>query len=105
MPRILSACPSGSATSSLTLTICPAWPGSGRRRSAGRSLSGREKEIVTGTGQNAPAGLSFLPVTDPRTVQNRYGMPPCAQIFREVSGSRNSVTDTRREKKFEPQRP
>ena len=33
-------------------------------------LSERENEIVTGTGQNAPAGLCFLPVTEPRTVQN-----------------------------------
>ena len=35
-------CPSGFTTSSLTLTNCPAWPGSGRKRSAGRSsLSAR----------------------------------------------------------------
>lgn len=27
VPRILAACPSGFTTSSLTLTICPAWPG------------------------------------------------------------------------------
>ncbi len=34
-------------------------------------LSGRENEIVTGTDQNAPAGVCFMPVTDPRTVKNR----------------------------------
>jgi hypothetical protein len=34
-------------------------------------LSERENEIVIGTGQNAPAGLCFLPVTDPKTVKNR----------------------------------
>ena len=34
-------------------------------------LSGRENEIVTGTGQNAPAGMCFMPVTDPKTVKNR----------------------------------
>jgi hypothetical protein len=34
-------------------------------------LSGREDEIVIGTGENAPAGMCFMPVTDPRTVKNR----------------------------------
>ena len=34
-------------------------------------LSGRENEMVIGTGENAPAGICFMPVTDPRTVKNR----------------------------------
>ena len=34
-------------------------------------LSGRENEIVIGTDQNAPAGMCFMPVTDPKTVKNR----------------------------------
>ena len=34
-------------------------------------LSGRENEIVIGTDENAPAGLCFVPVTDPKTVKNR----------------------------------
>jgi hypothetical protein len=34
-------------------------------------LSEREKEIVIGTGENAPAGMCFMPVTDPKTVKNR----------------------------------
>ena len=34
-------------------------------------LSEREHEIVIGTGQNAPVGMCFMPVTDPRTVKNR----------------------------------
>jgi predicted enzyme related to lactoylglutathione lyase len=34
-------------------------------------LSERENEIVIGTGENAPAGMCSMPVTDPRTVQNR----------------------------------
>src|SRR5262249_41505086 len=34
--RILSACLSDFTTSSLTRTTCPRWPGSGRKRSAGR---------------------------------------------------------------------
>ncbi len=71
VPPILPARPSDSTTSWLTHTICPAWPGSGRRRPAGKVLSGRENEIVIGTGQNAPAGMCFMPVTDPKTVKNR----------------------------------
>ena len=34
-------------------------------------LSERENEIVIGTDQNAPAGMCFMPVTDPKTVKNR----------------------------------
>ena len=34
-------------------------------------LSGRENEIVIGTGENAPAGMCFMPVTDPKTARNR----------------------------------
>jgi catechol-2,3-dioxygenase len=34
-------------------------------------LSERENEIVIGTGQNAPAGMCFMPVTEPTTVKNR----------------------------------
>jgi len=49
--------------------ICQAWPGSGRRRSGWKVLSGREREIVTGN--NAPVGIGFMPVTDPKTVTNR----------------------------------
>jgi catechol-2,3-dioxygenase len=37
----------------------------------GQVLSGRENEIVIGTDQNAPAGMCFMPVTDPTTVKNR----------------------------------
>ena len=29
-------------------------------------LSGREDEIVIGTDENAPAGMCFMPVTEPR---------------------------------------
>jgi predicted enzyme related to lactoylglutathione lyase len=31
----------------------------------------REREIVIGTDENAPAGICFLPVTDPKTVKDR----------------------------------
>jgi hypothetical protein len=34
-------------------------------------LSEREKEIVLGADENAPAGICFMPVTDPKTVKNR----------------------------------
>jgi hypothetical protein len=34
-------------------------------------LPGRENEIVIGTGENAPAGMCFMPVTDLKTVKNR----------------------------------
>ena len=49
VPRILPACPSDSTTSSLTLTIYPLRPGSGRRHWAGRSwpiLRGNEFSVV-----------------------------------------------------------
>ena len=34
-------------------------------------LSERENEIVIGTDENAPVGMCFLPVADPKTVKNR----------------------------------
>ena len=34
-------------------------------------LSERENEIVVGTDENAPVGMCFMPVTDPKTVKNR----------------------------------
>ena len=34
-------------------------------------LSEREREIVIGPGENAPVGMCFMPVTDPKTVKNR----------------------------------
>ena len=34
-------------------------------------LSEREREIIIGTGNNAPAGIRFMPVSDPKTVKNR----------------------------------
>ena len=34
-------------------------------------LSERENEIVIGTDENAPVGMCFMPVTDPKTVENR----------------------------------
>jgi hypothetical protein len=34
-------------------------------------LSEREREIVTGSDENAPVGICFMPVTDLKTVKNR----------------------------------
>ena len=34
-------------------------------------LCARDGEIVTGTRENAAAGLCFMPVTDPKTVKDR----------------------------------
>jgi predicted enzyme related to lactoylglutathione lyase len=34
-------------------------------------LSERDREIVIGADDNAPAGICFMPVTDPKTVRNR----------------------------------
>ena len=34
-------------------------------------LSEREKEIVIGTGENAPVGMCFMPITDRKPVNNR----------------------------------
>ena len=34
-------------------------------------LSEREREIVIGTDDEAPVGMCFMPVTDPKTVKNR----------------------------------
>jgi predicted enzyme related to lactoylglutathione lyase len=34
-------------------------------------LSEREDEIVIGTDENAPVGICFMPVTDPKAVKNR----------------------------------
>ena len=34
-------------------------------------LSERDNEIVIGTDENAPVGMCFMPVTEPKTVKNR----------------------------------
>ena len=34
-------------------------------------LSGRENEVVIGTDENAPVGMCFMPVIDPKAVKNR----------------------------------
>ncbi len=36
-----------------------------------RVLSERDREIVIGADENAPAGICFMPVTDVKTVKNR----------------------------------
>ena len=34
-------------------------------------LSERPNEIVIGTGENAPVGICFMPVTEPKAIKNR----------------------------------
>ena len=34
-------------------------------------LSERDNEIIIATDENAPVGMCFMPVTDPKTVKNR----------------------------------
>jgi predicted enzyme related to lactoylglutathione lyase len=36
-----------------------------------RILSEREREVVIGPDEDAPVGMCFMPVTDPKTVKNR----------------------------------
>ena len=69
--RILAACQCDFTTWSSTPTICPAWPGSGRRRSGWRILSEREREIVIGPDEAAPVGICFMPVTGVKAIKNR----------------------------------
>ncbi len=66
-PRILTGCLPGSITSSPALTTSPSWT----RALGWKVLSEREREIVIGTGESAPVGMCFMPVTDPKTVKNR----------------------------------
>jgi len=55
----------------LTLTTCPDW-GSVLDEGTGlEGQSGREREIVIGTGESVPVGMCFMPLTDPKTVKNR----------------------------------
>jgi hypothetical protein len=69
---MLPACPSDSSTSCSTLTISPLWLARFWTQPLGwKVLSERENEIVTGTDENAPVGMRFMPVTDPKTVKNR----------------------------------
>ena len=51
-------------------------------------LSGREDEIVIGTDENAPAGMCFMPVTDPRTVKNRVHLDLTSSAADRRSGDR-----------------
>src|SRR5262249_47895012 len=55
-PRILSACLSDFTTSSLTRTTCLGWPGSGPRRSAGRSFPSGGARSPSGLPRTRPSG-------------------------------------------------
>jgi catechol-2,3-dioxygenase len=56
-------------------------------------LREREGEIVIRTDENAPVGMCFMPVTDPKTVKNRLhlhltssGVPPGPRHVRKLAG-------------------
>jgi hypothetical protein len=71
VPRIPSVCPSDS---NHIVVDAHDLPGLARVRTqvlGWKVLSERENEIVIGTDQNAPVGMCFMPVTDPKTVKNR----------------------------------
>jgi hypothetical protein len=60
-------------------------------------LSERANEIVIGTGENAPAGLCFMPVTDPKTVKNRVHLDlTCSAADREQEIDRLLALGARR---------
>ena len=61
VPRILPGCPSGSAASSLTLTTCPAWPGSGTQAPGGKVLSERRRTRSSPYGDAAAARSTHRP--------------------------------------------
>ena len=71
MPRILPACPSNSTTSWSNAHDLPGLARFWTQALGWKVLSERENEIVIGTDENAPVGMCFMPVTDPKTVKNR----------------------------------
>ena len=70
-PRILAACLSTFITSSLTAHDLPGLARFWTQALGWKILSQQEREIVIGTDENAPVGMCFMPVTDPKTVKNR----------------------------------
>ena len=63
-------------------------------------LSQREREIVIGTDENAPVGMCFMPVTDPKTVKNRvhldltpHGRTRDAEVEHAISLGARRVAD------------
>ena len=69
-PRILTACLSGSITSSLTLTTCLGLPRFWTQ-ALGSPPPGVRAKCDPRTSENAPVGTCFMSVTDPKTVKNR----------------------------------
>ncbi len=57
-------------------------------------LSGRENEIVIGTGENAPAGTCFMPVSDLKTASNRVHL--CLRRQPAVAGQHRAPRSRRR---------
>jgi hypothetical protein len=60
-----------------------------------RILSDREREIVIGTGENAPVGMCFLPVTDVGLVGGKsYHHPASHSLIRRASPCTVSARST-----------
>ena len=57
-------------------------------------LSERENEIVIGTDENAPAGMCFMPVSDPKTVNGRVHL--CLRRQLAVAGQHRAPRSRRR---------
>jgi catechol-2,3-dioxygenase len=56
-------------------------------------LSERENEIVIGTDENAPAGMCFMPVSDPKTASNRVHL--CLRRQPAVAGQHRAPRSRR----------
>src|SRR6201997_4551743 len=52
-------------------------------------LSEREDEIVIGIDENAPVGICFMPVTDPKIVKNRVHVDLTSSADGPRSGDRS----------------
>ena len=57
-------------------------------------LSERENEVVIGTDENAPAGMCFMPVSDPKTVNGRVHL--CLRHQPAVAGQYRAPRSRRR---------
>jgi hypothetical protein len=57
-------------------------------------LSEREREIVIGPDGNAPVGMCFMPVTDPKAVKNRVHLDLTSSAPRRHRVDRRRVLDS-----------
>jgi Glyoxalase-like domain len=55
-------------------------------------LSERENEIVIGTDENAPVGMCFMPVTDPKTLKNRVHLDLTSSAGTAIIGQSSFIS-------------